>query len=498
MREPMNNKIPIIELSADSPANQAKTINASTANAALHSSNVVLAAINAGKIYTKQVQGYYQKLRQRINFLLLALFFLLPWIDIAGRQSVLFDLSAQRFHIFNVTYWPQEGGYLAGLLLLATFLLVASTVVIGRAWCGFVCPQTVWTVIFMWLEQKCEGDRNQRIKLDKQAMNITKLSKKILKHILWLIVCVITAYTFVGYFYDVSDLVVQSFTMDVHYLAVFWIIFFILGTYLNAGWLREKVCLHMCPYARFQAVMYAKDTLVVSYDSQRGEARGKASAKAQISSDQQNKVQGDCVDCGLCVNVCPVGIDIRDGLQYPCINCGLCIDACDKVMIKMGLKPGLIKFSAQQPSHKSRHMLFFGYAIPNIFVLFAALSLLACLGFSYSILSRADLAIDIRKQRSGQLYHRVSGGIENIYTLKVKNLASSHSEFELGLVSAAPLQLKSEKILRIKEGREGTFVVRVWGASADINSYKQIITFKLTNVTSNWQITKPSTFIAPN
>jgi cytochrome c oxidase accessory protein FixG len=489
MREPMNNKIPIIELSANSSDNQAKALKANAKSAGTQSSNVLLASINAGKIYTKKVNGYYQRLRQRINYLLLAVFFLLPWIDIAGRQSVLFDLSAQRFHIFNVTYWPQEGGYLAGLLLLATFLLVASTVVVGRAWCGFVCPQTVWTVIFMWIEQKCEGDRNQRIKLDNQINSMQKLSKKALKHILWLIVSVITAYTFVGYFYDISDLVAQSLTMDTHYLAVFWIIFFISGTYLNAGWLREKVCLHMCPYARFQAVMYAKETLVVSYDQQRGEARG----KTQISLEQ-----GDCVDCGLCVKVCPVGIDIRNGLQYPCINCGLCIDACDKVMLKVGLKPGLIKFSHHQTQHKPSYMSFFGHKIPNIFVLFAALSLLACLGFVYSIVSRVDLAIDIRKERSGQLYHRVNSGIENIYTLKVKNLASPYTEFELGLVSATQLQLMSEKHLQIKEGKEGTFIVRVWGASADINTYKQAITFKLTHVKSNWQITEPSTFIAPN
>ena len=295
------------------------------------------------KVYTRKIEGFYQRLRLYTGWPLLIAYFLLPWISINGRQAVWFDLPERKFHIFTMTFWPQDFPLLAFLLIIAAFGLFAVTVVAGRVWCGYTCPQTVWTSIFMWIEQKAEGSRNQRIRLDKGPWTLSKVMRKIGKHGGWLLVAFATGMTFVGYFYPMRELVVELATLSTGKWQALWTLFFTLATYINAGWMREQVCIYMCPYARFQSVMFDRDTLIVSYDPARGEPRG----SRKRSADPAELGLGDCIDCDLCVQVCPTGIDIREGLQYECIGCALCIDACDSVMHKMGYEPGLIRYTSE-------------------------------------------------------------------------------------------------------------------------------------------------------
>jgi len=450
--------------------------------------------IIAGKIYTKRTSGYFQKLRKILSYALLATFFIMPWVSIAQQPAVYFDLAAQKFHILGMTFWPQDAGFLVYLLVLACILLIAATLVIGRAWCGFVCPQTVWSFLFMWVEDKCEGDRNRRIKLDNQPWGYNKLYRKTAKHSLWLLISLITAYTFVGYFYPIRALLGDTISLDVHYLGVFWLIFFVLGTYLNAGWLREKVCLHMCPYARFQAVMYTQDTLVISYDSLRGENRGHRKA----TTDTQALGLGDCVDCSLCVQVCPVDIDIRDGMQYPCIDCGLCADVCDNVMTKMGYATGLIRFaSASDPQgHKS---LFKQRKV----VWLAMLSLTLTIAFGYSLYNREALSIDVIRDRGANLYQRSEGGILNTYQVNINNKGADAQSFVLSLTSQYPFEIRGKKSIYVPRGKVDTLLVSVWIDEQKIQQYRSDIHFVVkpkteNNLDNQTAIAKQlSSFIAP-
>ncbi|MEH6442977.1 MAG: cytochrome c oxidase accessory protein CcoG [Oceanospirillaceae bacterium] len=441
-----------------------------------------------GKIYTKSVGGFFQKLRKYLSFILIGIFMLLPWFEISGRPAVLFDLEQQKFHIFSVTFWPQDAVFLIWLLVLAVFLLVAATIVIGRVWCGFTCPQTVWTFIFIWIEEKCEGDRNQRIKLDKQSWSWKKLYRKTLKHALWVLVSLVTAYTFVGYFYEIKPLVADTINFQMHSLGAFWLLILVLGTYLNAGWLREKVCLHMCPYARLQAVMYTKDTLVVTYDAQRGENRGK-----RKKGELENSQQGDCVDCSLCVQVCVVDIDIRDGLQYPCIDCGLCIDACDNVMEKMGLAPGLIKFSSQENTQAVGS----AWLKPKALLLTVS-SVIVCSMFMYAIYTRDVLSIDVIRDRSGILYQQVDSSIENTYTVKINNKAALTNSFTLQLEADERFVISSDPTIYVPRGEVDTLLVRVRINNEAVTSYKHSISFVVKSGDNEKVLARQSSsFIAP-
>ncbi|EPJ48546.1 MAG: hypothetical protein OFPII_05350 [Osedax symbiont Rs1] len=452
--------------------------------------NMFSADIYNGKIYTKSTQGYFQRLRKYLSYFLMLAFFLIPWLEIEGRPAVLFDLQQQQFHIFAMTFWPQDAVYLVELLVLAAFLLIVATLVVGRAWCGFACPQTVWTFIFIWIEEKCEGDRNKRIKLDKQSWSANKIIRKSSKHLLWVLMSLITAYTFVGYFYEIQPLVSDTLNFSIHYIAVSWIIVFVLGTYLNAGWLREKVCMHMCPYARFQAVMYTKDTLVVTYDAQRGEARG----KRKQGDNKVSEGLGDCVDCSLCVQVCPVDIDIRDGLQYPCIDCGLCVDACNTVMQKMGFEADLIRFSSQaEPNNRQAIWL-----RPKT-ILWGVLTLLICSAFFYSILSRAPLSVDVVRDRSGVLYQKVANGIENTYTINITNKGSQSENFRLDIQPNTDFKITSRPYFMVKQGEATTIVVRVWISNDSDVAYKTGLNFIVRNMHDLAPLAEQnSTFIAPN
>ena len=295
------------------------------------------------KIYPRAVHGWFAKWRWALIFLTQAVFYGLPWIGWNGRQAVLFDLGARKFYIFGLVFWPQDVIYLSVLLILSAISLFLFTAVAGRLWCGYACPQTVYTETFSWIERKIEGDRLARIRLDAAPLSLEKIVIKARKHTAWFVIALWTGYTFVGYFTPIHDLGIRAITWELGSSESFWMFFYGFATYGNAGFMREQVCKYMCPYARFQSVMFDKDTLVITYDHERGEPRG-SRPKAVNPRDER---LGDCIDCSICVQVCPTGIDIRNGLQYECIGCGACIDGCNQVMDKMGYPPGLIRYTTE-------------------------------------------------------------------------------------------------------------------------------------------------------
>lgn len=405
------------------------------------------------KIYVKEITGLFQKVRKFSLWLLMLAYFSICWISIDGQQLLHFDLPARKFHIYGMTFWPQEFVLLSILLIICAYGLFFITTLFGRVWCGYTCPQTAWTFIFMWIEEKVEGSRNQRMKLDKADFSSEKFVKKAAKHFLWLLVAFATGLTFVGYFYPMRELVpdLLSFNID-NTWALFWIGFFTVATYVNAGWLREQVCLYMCPYARFQSVMFDADTLVVSYDKERGDPRGSRKRNA----DYKDQGLGDCVDCGMCVQVCPTGIDIRDGLQYECIGCALCIDACDSIMEKMDYPKGLISYTTEHRLEgKVSHIL-----RPKS-IAYAALLSIMIGAFSYSLISRIPLELDVIRDR-GALYQLTGlGQIENAYTLKVMNMTDETQEFTVSVAGLDGLKISTATQITVNAGEVYTLPTSV-------------------------------------
>ena len=380
------------------------------------------------KIYPRSVQGIFAKWRWGFVFLTQIIFYCLPWLEWGQRQAVLFDLGARRFYIFGIVLYPQDFIYLTGLLVISAFSLFLFTAIAGRLWCGYACPQTVYSEIFMWIERKVEGDRTARMRLDSQDFSLEKLVKKWYKHFLWIGFSIWTGFTFVGYFTPIRDLGMEFFLGNMSSWEVFWVFFYGFATYGNAGFMREQVCKYMCPYARFQSAMFDKDTLIVSYDTERGEPRGSRSRKA----DPAALNLGACVDCSLCVQVCPTGIDIRKGLQYECIGCGACADVCDKVMDKVGYARGLVKYStehAMQNNWTSAQTLQHVFR-PRVLIYTGILLLVIGLLLS-SLLTRQSFKVDVVRDRAS-LARIVSGGhIENVYRLQIMNVAEKRQHFKV-------------------------------------------------------------------
>ena len=292
------------------------------------------------KIYPRAVSGWFENASWAMVFITQIVYYGLPWLTWNDRQAVLFDIAARRFYIFGAVFWPQDVIYLAVLLIIAALSLFLFTAIAGRLWCGFACPQTVYTEIFLWIERKIEGSHTTRMRVDREPMTAAKLGKKTLKHAIWIAIALWTGITFVGYFTPFRPLL-AGLPGDLGGWEGFWVGFYALATYGNAGYLREQVCKYMCPYARFQSVMFDRDTLVITYDAARGEPRGARGRKV----DRASAGLGDCIDCSICVQVCPTGIDIRKGLQYECIGCAACIDGCNQVMDKMNYPRGLIRYT---------------------------------------------------------------------------------------------------------------------------------------------------------
>lgn len=366
----------------------------------------------AEKIYPREVQGRFARARRRTVVVLLGLYYGTAWLQWRGHQALLFDLPARKFHIFGLTLWPQDFFYMALMMIIAALSLFFFTAWAGRLFCGYACPQTVWTELFLWIEQRTEGPRAKRMKLDAGPLTSEKLLRKSAKHLIWIALACYTGFTFVGYFTPIRSIGSQIVHLSLGSWAIFWIFLYSLATYGNAGFMREQVCKYMCPYARFQSAMFDKDTLIISYDPARGEPRG----ARRRGTDAKARGLGDCIDCTVCVQVCPTGIDIRKGLQYECIACAACIDACDDIMDKMGSPRGLIRYTTEHSmSGKASHV-----ARPRLFV-YATLLTIAASVIVYSLAVRTPLLVDVIRDRNA-LYREVHGGrIENAYTVKVIN-----------------------------------------------------------------------------
>ncbi|MGE4368606.1 MAG: cytochrome c oxidase accessory protein CcoG [Burkholderiaceae bacterium] len=380
------------------------------------------------KIYPRSVTGLYARWRVIMVVVTQLIFYGLPWLQWNGRQAVLFDLAARKFYIFGMVLWPQDVIYLAVLLVISAFSLFLFTAIAGRLFCGYACPQTVYTEIFMWVERKIEGDRVARIRLDEQPWNLRKLRIKATKHIIWIAIAWWTGSTFIGYFAPIRELGMGLITLSLGPWQWFWMVFYAFATWGNAGFMREAVCKYMCPYARFQSVMVDDDTFVVTYDHKRGEPRGGRSRKV----DHKEAGMGDCVDCTLCVQVCPTGIDIRDGLQYMCIGCGACVDACDQVMDKMEYDRGLIRYTSGRAitdgmtQTQVRRRVF----RPRVVIYTAVLGLII-IAFLFSLATRTTLRVDVIRDR-GTLGREIPGGlIENVYQLQIINSAEAPAQLSL-------------------------------------------------------------------
>ncbi len=386
------------------------------------------------KIHPRAVSGVFSNWRWLMVWITQIVFYGLPWLEWNARQAVLFDLEARRFYIFNLVLYPQDFIYLTGLLVISALSLFLFTAVAGRLWCGFACPQTVYTEIFLWIEKKVEGDRSARLRLDAANMSAAKLGKRVLKQVLWIAFALWTGFTFVGYFTPIRELAALSLAASLGPWQTFWVFFYGFATYGNAGFLREQVCKYMCPYARFQSAMFDKDTMIVTYDEKRGEPRGARSKKA----DPAALGLGSCVDCTLCVQVCPTGIDIRKGLQYECIGCAACVDVCDDVMDKVGYPRGLIKFSTQngmEQGWSTRQMLRRAMR-PRVLVYTAILfTITAAVGVSLFL--RTPLRVDVMRDRGSLARMVEQGRIENVYRLQIMNATEQTQRYSIN-VSGLP------------------------------------------------------------
>ncbi|WP_100643790.1 cytochrome c oxidase accessory protein CcoG [Alteromonas facilis] len=398
------------------------------------------------RIYVRAVEGTFENIRRFFGLIFLGMFAIIPWFQYNGSQAVLLDIAEQRFTIFSLTLWPQDLTLLAWLLIVSAYALFFVTTFAGRVWCGFMCPQTTWTFIYIWFEEKIEGSRNKRMKLDERPMDFDKFWRKTLKHTAWVAVALLTALTFVGYFTPIDQLFVNFFTFNTSFWAAFSVIFFTVCTYGNAGWMREIMCTHMCPYARFQSAMFDKDTFTVAYNPTRGEQRGPRPRKV-AHSDLAEKGLGDCIDCNLCVQVCPTGIDIRNGLQYECINCGACVDACNGVMEKMDYPKGLISFTSEHElkggtTHIVRPKLI-GYAI--VLVIMTGL-------LTFEMLTRSSIEVDIIRDRNSLYRETNEGLIENVYTLKILNKSQEDRVYTIAVKGLKEYEYIGDQVVNVAGG----------------------------------------------
>jgi cytochrome c oxidase accessory protein FixG len=410
------------------------------------------------KIYPRSVQGIFAKWRWVMVVLTQLVFYGLPWIEWGQRQAVLFDLGARRFYIFGFVLYPQDFIYLTAILVISAFSLFLFTAIAGRLWCGYACPQTVYSEIFLWVERKVEGDRSARIRLDGEKMSLEKLFKKVYKHIVWLAIAMWTGFTFVGYFTPIKDLGMEFFLGNMSSWEVFWVFFYAFATYGNAGFMREQVCKYMCPYARFQSAMFDKDTLIVTYDAERGEPRGARSKKADLST----LGLGSCVDCSLCVQVCPTGIDIRNGLQYECIGCGACADVCDTVMDKVGYPRGLVKYSTEHamnngwtPEQTLRHVF-----RPRV-ILYITILVVVVAALFTSLGLRKPFKVDVVRDRASLARIVAGGKIENVYRLQIMNAAEKAMNFELSVEGLRDIGLQLEGDAKVAATESRWVSVRV-------------------------------------
>ena len=379
------------------------------------------------KIYAKRARGFFDNWRVLMVIITQAVFYGGLWLEWNGRQALLLHLVERKFYIFGLVFWPQDIIYLTAMLIVSAYALFLVTAIAGRLFCGYACPQTVYTQLFMWIENWVEGERNDRIKLDNGPLSLRKIRIKFTKHLLWGALALWTGFTLAGYFSPVKELWHNLLIWNLGGWETFWIFFYAGFTYLMAGNMRELVCRHMCPYARFQSAMFDPDTLVITYDSERGEPRGQRTAAADAASGQ-----GDCVDCGLCVRVCPTGIDIRNGLQYECIGCASCVDVCNEVMDKLGQPRGLVRYSTEnaQARHFGRQEILAHVMRPRVLG-YGAVLILVMLLAAWFLAHRIPLKVDVIRDRNMLTRTIEDGRIENLYTLNLMNTEEQPHRYTL-------------------------------------------------------------------
>ena len=446
------------------------------------------------KIHPRSTAGFFTNWRWAMVWLTQIIFYGLPWLEWGQRQAVLFDLGARRFYIFGLVLYPQDFIYLTGLMVISALSLFLFTAVAGRLWCGYACPQTVYTEIFLWIENKVEGNRSARMRRDAQPWSLEKFGRKSLKHLLWLLLALWTGFSFVGYFTPIKELGVEVIEMSMGSWEIFWTFFYGFATYGNAGFMREQVCKHMCPYARFQSAMFDKDTLIVTYDTERGEPRGARSR----SADPKALNLGACVDCSLCLQVCPTGIDIRKGLQYECIGCGVCVDVCDTVMDKLGYERGLIKYSTDNAMKKHwsqaqtlRHVL-----RPRVLVYSTILSSIV-LAMFISLSLRTPFKVDVVRDR-GVTARLVAGGkVENVYRLQLMNATEKAQRYQITVNGLPGLQISSETVLAVESTQARWVPVRVQAPFDAAAPGSHPIHFEIDALDSSGHLSEKSVFLLP-
>jgi cytochrome c oxidase accessory protein FixG len=454
------------------------------------------------KIYPRSTFGFFTKWRWLLVWLTQLFFYGVPWLMWGDRQALLFNLETKRFYIFNLVLYPQDLIYLTAILIISALSLFLFTAVAGRLWCGYACPQTVYTEIFLWFENKIEGDRAKRIKLDASNMNRNKLLRKSIKHVVWITFALWTGFTFVGYFTPIRELFHELSTWRFGPWESFWVLFYGFATYGNAGFMREQVCKYMCPYARFQSAMFDDDTLIVTYDEQRGEPRGAGSRKSEAHA----KNLGACVDCSMCVQVCPTGIDIRKGLQYECIGCGACADVCDTVMDKIGAPRGLIKYSTQHAMQQGwsqkeivRHIF-----RPRVMV-YSLILLNLIFALFVSLWMRDSFRVDIVRDRGVMARLVEDGQLENVYRLQIMNNTELVQHYLLKANGLENLSLETSNdknsnitqaiAIQPAESRWVSVRLRIPDGSAKSGSHK--VNFEITSLETEEKVIEKSIFLVP-
>jgi cytochrome c oxidase accessory protein FixG len=445
------------------------------------------------RVYPRSISGLFMRWRWALVFLTQIIFYGLPWLEWGQRQMVLFDLGARRFYLFGLVLYPQDFIYLAGLLIICALALFLFTAVAGRLWCGFSCPQTVYTEIFMWIEQKVEGERSARIRLDQGGWTFEKIWKKSTKQLLWIVLSVWTGFTFVGYFVPIRELGVELLALQGGW-QIFWVLFYGFATYGNAGYMREQVCKYMCPYARFQSAMFDKDTLIVSYDPVRGENRG----PRKKNVDYKAQGLGDCIDCKLCVQVCPVGIDIRDGLQYECIGCGLCIDACNSIMDNMHYPRGLIRLTTQNGVAQGwKHAQILRRVLRPRVLIYSGILLALAAAMVVSLSLREPLKVDVIRDRASLARIAAGGKLENVFRLQVMNATETEQTYRVrahGLEGIA-VASETEVVVLPAETRGVAVRVQIPYGSAPAGSHP--VYFDIDAVSGQGKVSEKSVFIVP-
>jgi cytochrome c oxidase accessory protein FixG len=414
-------------------------------------------------IHPRAVHGWFAGWRWALVWATQIVFYGLAWLPWNDRQAVLFDIAHRKFYIFGLVFFPQDIIYLTVLLIISALSLFLFTAVAGRLWCGYACPQTVYTEMFLWIEQKIEGDRMARMRLDAAPLSPRKFFLKAAKHGVWIAIALWTGFTFVGYFTPIRELWDAVWTLGTGPWETFWVLFYGFATYGNAGWMREQVCKYMCPYARFQSAMFDKDTLIITYDPERGEPRGKGPGK------------GDCVDCSICVQVCPTGIDIRDGLQYECIGCAACIDGCDQVMEKVGRPKGLIRYSTQNAleGKLTRAQMFKRAFRPRVLV-YSAILWAIVVAAGVALWNRVPLKVDVIRDRAA-ISREVEGGqIENVYRLQIMNVTESARAYRVSVSGLPGIAIPADEVVEV-EGAATRMVplkVRIPAGAADAGTHR--------------------------